>query len=223
MRYFPVFLDLTRKTCMVVGAGKVGLRKINTLIKCSPAGIIVLDPHLTRIDIPDPNGLIRHYPTGFTPGRLQGCDLVFACTGDPGVNRQVADACRERHIWCNLAQNPELGDFILPGVFSRQDLIVAVSTCGCSPALTARIKQDLEARYGPEYASLTELLAGIRTIILTLELPQEENREYFRKLVESDAAALIQSGRRQELETLLLDILPAGTHKQIQRLLDALL
>lgn len=208
---------------MVVGAGKVGQRKIRTLILSSPGRIIVIDPHVTCVDLPDPENVIRHIPENFSPSYLEGCDLVFACTSDPGTNDLVVKSCRDKNIWCNVAERPEQGDFILPGVFSRQDLIIAVSTCGCSPALTSRIKKDLGDIYGPHYALLTGLLAGVRKILLPLNLPQEKNRAYFREIVDSDAVTLLKSGRRKELTALLLDILPARTHNQIKDLIDALL
>lgn len=223
MRYYPIFLDLSHKTCMVVGAGKVGLRKIQTLVQCSPAEIIVVDPYVSGIDIPDPGKIIRHLGEAFTHKHLRGCHLVFACTSDPQVNNIVVQACRKRNIWCNVAERPEQGDFILPGVFSRQDLIIAVSTCGCSPALTARIKKNLHDIYGPEYALLTALLAEVRQILLPLKLPQAQNREYFNKIVDSHAAELLKSGRGKELEALLLDILPTDTHNRIEGIIDALL
>ena len=223
MRYYPVFLDLNNKICLVVGAGKVGLRKIRTLVRCSPAGIIVVDRYVTSVDIPDPEKIIRHVREDFSVLHLKGCDLVFVCTSDPGTNDRVVKASRDKNIWCNVAERPDQGDFILPGVFSRQDLIIAVSTCGCSPALTSRIIKDLQDIYGPQYALLTELLGGVRKMILPLNLPQEKNREYFKKIVDSEAILLLESARRQELAALLQDILPAGINHQIQGLIDALL
>ncbi len=223
MRYFPIFLDLTRKTCMVVGAGKVGQRKIKTLLKCSPENIIVMDPYVELIEVQDPGKIVRHMKANFKPEHLEGCDLVFACTADPDINDLVVRACLDKNIWCNVAERPDQGNFILPGVFSRQEMIVAVSTCGCSPALTSRVKQELEDIYGPEYGLLTQLLAGVRKILLPLNLPQEKNREYFRKIVESDAALLLRSGHTQEITSLLYRVLPREIHKQIKGITDDLL
>ncbi|MFP4455329.1 MAG: bifunctional precorrin-2 dehydrogenase/sirohydrochlorin ferrochelatase [Desulfonatronovibrio sp.] len=223
MRYFPVFLDLARKTCLVVGAGRVGRRKIKTLLQCSAARINVVDPFVSSVDIPDAPETVRIFREDFSPRHLEGCDLVFACTSSPRVNDKVVNACQKKNIWCNVAERPDQGDFILPGVFSRENLIIAVSTCGCSPALTARIKRELQDIYGPQYALLTELLAGVRNILLSLDLPPDENREYFIKIVDSRIITLLKSGNRQEIADLLRDILPVRTHKQIQGLIDALL
>ncbi|WP_028575158.1 precorrin-2 dehydrogenase/sirohydrochlorin ferrochelatase family protein [Desulfonatronovibrio hydrogenovorans] len=223
MRYYPLFLDLTCKTCLVVGAGKVGLRKIRTLMEAEPKRIVVVDPYSRAPEIDDPNGIIYFIDQCFSREHLAGCHLAFACTSDPATNDQVLEACRQENIWCNVSERPDKGDFILPGVFSRQDLIMAVSTCGSSPALTARIKKELMNLYGPEYATLTELLAGVRKILLSLGLDQEENRDYFRAVVDSEALMLIRSGQRKELLDLLCEILPAKAHNRLQGIIDALL
>lgn len=223
MRYFPVFLDLTSRTCLVVGAGKVGTRKIRTLLQSSPARILVVDPHVRQLDIPDPEGVIEHFQANFTSSHLQGCQMAFACTSDPQINEQVLQACRRKNIWCNIAERPDQGDFILPAVFSRQDLIIAVSTCGCSPALCAAVKKELMHIYGPEYDLLTRLLAEVRQMILPLGLPQSENKKLFGKIVESEALNHLKAGRGQELLALLKDILPDQTHNRIQDIVDDLL
>lgn len=223
MRYFPIFLDLARKTCLVVGAGRVGRRKIKTLLQCSAARINVIDPFVSSIDMPDSRKTVRLFQEEFSIGHLKGCDLAFACTSSPRVNDKVIKACRKKNIWCNVAERPDQGDFILPGVFSRENLIIAVSTCGCSPALTARIKKELQDIYGPQYALLTELLAGVRKILLSLDLPPDKNREYFIKIIDSRIITLLKSGHQQEIAALLQNILPVRTHKQIQGLIDAIL
>lgn len=223
MKYYPIFLDLGQRTCAVIGAGKVGLRKIQSLVQCSPARIIVIDPFVDFINLPDPEKVIWHLKQHFSPEMLKGCDLAFACTSDPEINDMVVKACKGLKILCNVAERPELGDFILPGIFSRQDLIIAVSTCGSSPALSAKIKNDLRELFGPEYGLLTELLAGVRKILLPLNLSQEKNRLYFKKIVDSNAVSLLESGDRQKLFQLMIDILPQGTHYQVQRLIDAIL
>ncbi|MFW5730698.1 MAG: precorrin-2 dehydrogenase/sirohydrochlorin ferrochelatase family protein [Desulfonatronovibrionaceae bacterium] len=223
MRYFPVFLDLTSRTCLVVGAGRVGTRKIRTLLKSSPARILVVDPHVPRLDIPDSRGVVEHLQADFDPSHLKGCHMAFACTSDPGVNEKVLQACRRSSIWCNIAQRPDQGDFILPAVFSRQDLIIAVSTCGCSPALCAAVKKELMDIYGPEYDLLTRLLAQVRQLILPLGLPQSRNKIFFGKIVESDILNHLKAGRKAELMVLLKDILPDQTHNRIQDIVDDLL
>jgi len=221
MRYFPVFLDLRSKICLVVGAGPVGKRKISTLSKCSAGKIVVIDPRATLKDKIKPDNLVfKARP--FRPEDVQGCHLVFACTGDPDTNLQVIMACREENIWCNAARNPDQGDFILPAVLNREDLILAVSTCGTSPALSARIKKELMQAYGPEYSHLTKLMSGIRKSVLPLGFPQKTNQKIFERILDSQAAQLIDQGDREGLQDLLQRLLPSKTHNHIREIINDL-
>ncbi|WP_291318230.1 bifunctional precorrin-2 dehydrogenase/sirohydrochlorin ferrochelatase [Desulfonatronospira sp.] len=221
MRYFPVFLDLESKTCLVVGAGPVGRRKISTLNKSCVGRLVVIDPGAKKDFFPE-NEAIQLVNRSFEPGDVEGCHLVFACTSDQETNRQVALACRRRNIWCNTATDPHQGDLILPAVLERGDLILAVSTCGASPALSARVKKEMASRYGPEYASLTTLMSRVRNQVLPLGLPQKENQRIFHAILDSNAAELLKQGDRQGLHRLLQNLLPSGAHTHIQEMIHAL-
>ncbi len=221
MRYFPVFLDLESKTCLVVGAGPVGRRKISTLKKSCAGRLIVIDPGAVKDPLLEDDS-IRLINRPFEPGDVDGCHLVFACTSDHETNLQVARVCRQRNVWCNTATDPHQGDVVLPAVLERGDLLLAVSTCGASPALSARIKKDLASMYGPEYASLTTLMSRVRNLVLPLGLPQEDNQRIFHAILDSNAAQLLKNGDRQGLQRLLQRILPAGAHTHIQEMTHAL-
>ncbi len=222
MRYFPLFLDLRFKTCLVVGAGPVGRRKIDTLERCSAGTIIVVDPGLEE-DKFTGSGKMVFKVRAFEPEDVLGCDLVFACTSDAETNAGIARACRERKIWCNAARDPEQGDFILPAVLDRGDLILAVSTCGASPALSARIKKELMERYGPEYALLARLMSGVRELVLPLGLAQEANREIFESILDSKIMLHLDNRDRHGVREELRRILPSAIHNNINGLVDALI
>ncbi len=221
MRYFPLFLDLKSKICLVVGAGPVGRRKINTLDRCSAGKIIVVDPGLKEDAFADSGNMVFKART-FVPEDVLGCDLVFACTSDSETNAGVVRACRERKIWCNAARDPEQGDFILPAVLDRGDLILAVSTCGASPALSAKIKKELMEKYGPEYALLARLMSGVRELVLPLGLAQEANREIFESILDSEIMQHLDNRNRQGVREELKRILPSDIHNNINGLIDAL-
>ena len=91
---------------------------------------------------------------------MLGIELAFACA-TPEVNREVVAACRRRGIWVNAASEPADGDFILPAVFQRGKLRIAVGTGGASPALAKRIREKLEMLFDEAFAEeLRELEAG---------------------------------------------------------------
>jgi precorrin-2 dehydrogenase / sirohydrochlorin ferrochelatase len=114
-----------------------------------------------------------------------------------------------------MTDAPENGDFVLPASITRGDLTISVSTSGASPALARVIRQDLEMRYGPEYETMTRLLAGIRTALLPLGRGSSENREIFRRLAASSLPELIRNNDRHACLELLRDVLPPDMHTRI--------
>jgi precorrin-2 dehydrogenase/sirohydrochlorin ferrochelatase len=220
---YPVFLDLTGKNCLVIGAGEVGLRKIVTLLANGPGRVIAFDPAPHSFEV---SALLAKHPE-FTymqhplqPADLKDAFLVFACTDAPEVNRKVAGWCRERNILCNIADAPDLGNFILPAVICHGDMTLAVSTSGASPALSRRIRSRLEQEFGPEYGCACSLLSRIRQLVLARGKPSRENRVIFRALADSCLPELIRDGDRTGLEQLLRDTLPNDLHSRIGELCD---
>ena len=218
MRYYPLLLDLTGMRCLVVGGGEVGLRKVQGLLPCSPAGVAVVDPAAPGPELAAllaSHGNLTYEQRPFAESDLDGTQLVFACTSSRGVNALVGEACRRRGTLCNMTDAPEAGNFVLPASITRGDLTLTVSTSGASPALARVIRQDLEARYGDEYEALTRLLAAVRAALLELGRPSGENREVFRALATSPLAALIKAKDREACLELLRTALPAPLHPRI--------
>jgi precorrin-2 dehydrogenase/sirohydrochlorin ferrochelatase len=154
--YFPAFLDLRGRRCLVAGGGAVGERKVADLLRCG-AAVTVVSPRLT----PDllalaRAGLIAHRPRPFRRADVRGAALVIAATGDPDVDAAVVAEARRRRALVNVVDRPAACDFILPSVLRRGGLQIAVSTGGRSPALAREIRKRLERVIGPEYAELAE-------------------------------------------------------------------
>jgi len=218
MRYYPLLLDLTGMHCLVVGAGEVGLRKIEGLLPCRPARITVVDPAPAGAELAAllaSHADIAYEQRPFAESDMDGVRLAFACTSSRPVNERVGRAARERGTLCNMTDAPEDGDFVLPASITRGDLTITVSTAGSSPALARVIRQDLEDRYGPEYEALTRLLSGIRPALLALGHGSGENRKIFRDLAGSALPELIRSNDRDACLELLRTVLPTALHPRI--------
>jgi precorrin-2 dehydrogenase/sirohydrochlorin ferrochelatase len=204
--------------CLVIGAGEVGLRKIQGLLQCGPKLVTAIDPappgtELAAILAGQDNFSYEQRP--FAETDLAQARLVFACTSSRAVNAAIGQACTRRGILCNMADAPENGDFVLPASITRGDLTISISTSGASPALARVIRRDLELRYGPEYEIMTCLLAGIRTALLPLGRGSDENRELFRRLAASSLPELIRDNDRHACRALLRDVLPTDLHTRI--------
>jgi precorrin-2 dehydrogenase/sirohydrochlorin ferrochelatase len=214
MRYYPLYVNLHGKRCLVVGAGQVGRRKIATLAACGPDEVLVLDP-APPADVAAalsavPGVVIERRE--FTPADLDGRFLVIAATSDEESNWAISRECAARGILCNIVDQPEKCSFIVPALFTQGDLTVAISTGGASPALARKIRQGLGEFLGDEYGALLVLMSALRPMILALGLPTEENSAIFRKLVHSCLIDALERGDAAAAENVLREILPAALH-----------
>lgn len=182
---FPISLRLAGRLVLVVGAGRVGGRKLKKLLSAG-ARIRLAEPEPAPEIIQLAAAGKIELTANFRPELLDGVSLVFTASSDRDLNRAVADAARHSGIWVNVADDPELSDFQLPAVVERDGFQLTVSTGGGSPALTARVAADLRKAYGPEYGRLAELLARLRPLVLNSGLPGPEREAIFKRLAASD-------------------------------------
>jgi len=199
---YPVNLVLDGRTCLVVGGGRVALRKVEGLLACGARVVVVaplVDPGLT-----DLAGVVVHVRR-WVPEDLAGMWLVIAATDDSAVNRAVYEAGERAGVWVNGADDPANCAFTLPSVVRRGDLMVAVSTSGRSPALSAWLRRRLEGEIGPEYATLLDLLSEEREGLKAAGRSTEGLD--WQAALDSDMLGLIRNGdlihARERLHTCL--------------------
>jgi precorrin-2 dehydrogenase/sirohydrochlorin ferrochelatase len=212
MLYYPIFLDMNNQKVLVVGGGTVAERKIQNLLRYG-CQIYIVSPHLT----PRLNQLVAekkiYYLSHEAPGKaLDEAFMVIAATDDPEINSQIASQAKERGLLINAVDQPGDCNFIMPSIVQRGDLQIAISTAGKSPALAKRIRKEMEVTFGPEYASLIELLGLLRIRLLAQENLSSENRVMFEKLVNSNLLELIKKanvhGVKNTLESILGEDFP---------------
>ncbi len=209
MRYYPLFLDVRDRPCLVVGGGEVAERKAIALFDAG-SDLAVVSPELAPAlrELAD-KGKIDYRPKRFDAGDVEGMFLAVAATNDAAVNKAVARACRKEGVLVNVVTSPGEGSFIVPSVVERGDLLIAVSTCGDSPALTRRIREDLERSYGPEYGLFLEKMAHLRAR-LPGEVPDEKTRRaVFQALVDSDVLYLLRAGEAHEADRRITEVVKA--------------
>ena len=206
--YYPIFLDLTDRFCLVVGGGPVAERKVESLLGVG-ARVTVLSPAMTeRLRAWATSGNIRYVQREYQWGDLIGYQLAFATTDDGEVNAAMAWEGRERGVWVNTADDPVNCDFILPSVLRRGALVVAVATGGASPALSRAIREELEGYFTDDYAVLAEVVVDVRRELRTEARRSDAGK--WRRALDADLRRLIAAGRREEAKARLLDRLGAG-------------
>jgi len=210
VKYFPVFLDLKGKPCVVVGGGGVGERKTRNLLKAD-ARVKVIGPELTPSLIRlGEKKKIAHLSRSYRKGDLRGAFLAIAATDDRATNERVFRHAVEGRILVNVVDDPAHSSFIVPSIVEKRDLLVAISTSGRSPALARMLRRKLEREIGPEYDLLLKLLAAVRKKVLSLGLGQRQNQKVFRRLLEEDLHTLIGEKKFRELDGRLKSTLGEG-------------
>ncbi len=208
MGYYPVFIDLNGRRCLVIGGGPVAERKVEGLLAAG-ASVTVISPALNaRLDRLASEGRIRYVGRDYAPGDLAGYQLAFVATDDGLVSPAVAREGQAGGVWVNAADDPAWCDFILPAVVRRGALVVAVSTGGASPALTRAIRDELEAYFTADYAALAEVVAEVRRELKEGERPPDA--EGWRRALDADLRRLVAEGRREEAKAHLLERLGAA-------------
>lgn len=222
MRRYPAFLNLSGRRCLVVGAGRVGVRKIAGLLDYGPH-VLVIDssPASTELKSLMETDSVSFEQREFTPADADGMSLAFAATSNPQVNSAVAEACRERGIPVNIADDPEASDFFVPASFENHGLTVAIGTGGVSPALARRIRIDLQERLDKRYGHLLSLMERVRPLVLELGLGSDENARIFRELVSSPLMDTLYENKPHKARKHLENILPPQLHERIEELIDA--
>ncbi|MGA2991735.1 MAG: bifunctional precorrin-2 dehydrogenase/sirohydrochlorin ferrochelatase [Candidatus Korobacteraceae bacterium] len=191
---FPMMLNLAGRRCLVVGAGEVGEGKIRGLLASGAAVSVVAPTATPRVLEWARSGEVEYRQKAFEPDDLEGAFLVVAATSVAEVNHHVYAEARRRRVLCNVVDDPEHCDFFYPAVVRRGALQIAISTSGVSPAFARRLRQALEAQFGPEYADwLDELSRRRQEILRTVADPVKR-----RLLLEELAASSPLSRRKRE-------------------------
>ena len=185
-KYYPVFLELTGRRCLVVGAGKVALRKVRALLEAGAEVSLVSPEALEELKKLVVQGAIRWRRGEFEDGDLDGVFLVIGATDDPEVNRRVYRAADKASRMVNIVDEPELCNFIVPSVLTRGDFQVAVSSGGASPILARKVREVLGYRFGPEYAVVVDELARLRRELKDRVPREEKRRQFWEMLIDLD-------------------------------------
>ena len=210
MRYYPANLDILNRKCLVVGGGSVGTRQVLTLFDCG-AIVTVVSPEATEklLELAD-NGSITWEKRSYLASDLDGTFLVIGTTNDEELNRQISADAEKLNMLCNIADRPDVCNFILPAIVNRGDLVISISTSGKSPAFAKKLRKELEKQFGVEYAEFLRLMGAIRKKLLSEKHEPEAHKHLFEQLIKSDLVEMIKNNRKEDINFLLFDVLGHG-------------
>jgi precorrin-2 dehydrogenase/sirohydrochlorin ferrochelatase len=210
MRYYPIYLDIKDRDCLVVGGGHVGTRKVETLLECGARVTVVSIDAAEKMKKLSDSGVIQLKERAFQTADLDGVFLVIGATDNQDLNYKIRAEAERRFVLCNIADRPDACNFILPSIVNRGDLIIAISTSGKSPAFAKKLRKHLEAQFGDEYAEFLNLMGAIRKKLLSENHEPEAHKHLFEQLIEGDLVQMLKNADTDNINALLLDVLGEG-------------
>lgn len=199
-RYYPLFLDITDRVCLVVGGGSVGARKANELMEAGGRVRVVSPSATLELQALADRGRIELLTVPYESRHLDGCRLVCIATNNREVNARITVEAQARGLMVNVADAPETGDFIVPAVVRRGEFCLSISTGGANPLLAAQLRAEMEARFGPEYGDYVELLGRMRNYIKQATKEPTLRKAALTRLLESEAllCAHLRAGEQEQ-------------------------
>jgi siroheme synthase-like protein len=207
MGYYPIYMELRQRRCVVLGGGAVAQRRITGLLAAG-ADVTAISPTITdALSKLVAAGALRHIARPYEAGDLAGYDLAFIATDDFVVNQAVFSEARVRGVWLNAADDPENCDFILPAVVRRGELSVAISTGGTSPAATRVIRDELENYITAEYAQLVQVAGEVRWALKEKSIAVSARA--WNDALNGEFRRLLKQGQPEQAKAVLLKALGA--------------
>ena len=205
--YYPVFLDLRDRRCVVVGGDAAAASKVEGLLAAG-ARVTVIAPRLEpALEARVASGAVHHLARGYRRGDLEGAFLALSVLTDPMVNQPFWKEAETLGIPANVMDDVPRCSFIAPSIVRRGDLCVAVSTSGRAPALAVRIREWLERVFGPEHARFLELAGRAREPLARARPDLAERRELWYRLVDSDVIELLARGDEEAAVARIEEVL----------------
>ena len=205
MDVYPIFLtDLQSRRCVVIGGGTEAERKVEGLLTANAAVTVISETLTDNLTLWADEHRIVWLPRACRPGDLQGAWLAIATTGDRTLATRLEDEAERYGVLLNVTDDVPHSNFVAGSVMRRGPLVIAVSTSGCSPALAARIRQQLEQTFGPEYADFLNLLGDLRQPVAARHPDFEARKALWAQLLDSEVLDLLRKGQPDQARRLAI-------------------
>jgi precorrin-2 dehydrogenase/sirohydrochlorin ferrochelatase len=196
-KLFPMFLKLSARRCLVVGAGTIAESKIASLLEAGGRVCVVAPEATPQVRSWAQSNIIEWHQRPFQPADLEGMFLVVAATSSTELHERIFEEATRHAVLCNIVDVPPLCDFYYPSVVQRGALQIAISTAGQSPALAQRLRKELEEQFGPEYEEWLAQLGEARDKLHSTNLDPDERKRLLHEDASDEAFEAFLRNRRQ--------------------------
>ncbi len=212
-KYLPICLNLEGRPVLVVGGGNVGTQKVADFHECGAHVTVVSPVASPAIHAAAERGEAALHLRRYEPGDVDGMFLVIVATDDPVTNAAVFAEASANGQLVNVCDDPPNCNYIFASKIERGPLTVSIFTHGTAPAFSRRVRRELEAWLGEEYAELASLLAEIRPRVKALEgLTQPDRQRIFERIIYSEALLLFREGQAAAARALAERIIRDELH-----------
>ncbi len=203
--YYPVYLDLKGRRCVIIGGGAEAVRKAIGLLECS-AQVTVISPKVTVVlqDLAN-RGLIDWVCKEYQAGDLDGAFLAIAENDKPNVYVEVAKEAERRGVLLNVVDTTNLCSFNAPAIVRRGEVTFAISTAGLSPALARRLREELDQSPIMLWAEMADMLSEVRLALRQKGVRPDPER--WQECMDDELLDQFRGGRQEEAKERLLRLL----------------
>lgn len=199
--YYPVYLNLNSRRCVIIGGGHEAERKAHELVECG-ASVTVISPEVSDgLKALAAQGAVDWVQKAYEPGDLEGVFLAIAENDKPDVYKEVAWEAQRRGILLNVVDVTNLCTFIAPAVVKRGEVTVAISTGGLSPALARRLREEIQESPALLWADMAVMLGEVRQDLRGKGI--KPNPTWWQHCMDEELLALYHSGQMQEAKERL--------------------
>lgn len=195
MAYFPMFVDMTERECLIVGGGNVAYRKVIVMLDFGAKVTVVAEDICEELGKLTIENQITFIKRRFERKDCDGMEMVIAATDDNALNHEIAEYCKAKDIMVNAVDQKADCSFIFPSYIKENNLVAAFSSGGNSPVLTQYLKGKEQEILTPFLGELNEYMGQIREKVIAQYDTQAERKRVFKEIL----CAAIDNGRIPEI------------------------
>jgi len=207
MNFFPLFLRLQDRRCVIFGGGELAARKIRLLMKFGTDIVVIAPEFETAVLGMGGSPQVTLRTKHFEPVDLDGATLVIVATEDKVFSQMAANEAHRRNLPVNVVDDFSACSFIMPSIIDRSPIVVAVSTGGVSPVLARLLRTRLEAAVPSGFGRLAQWAGRFRHTVMERILDPRERRIFWERILQGHIAELLLSGRETEADAAFSEAL----------------
>jgi uroporphyrin-III C-methyltransferase/precorrin-2 dehydrogenase/sirohydrochlorin ferrochelatase len=215
MDYLPIFIDIKKKSCLVVGGGDIAFRKITLLLKAN-AQVNCIDANACKsVKTLANDKKINLIARNFEPSDISTQTLIISATNDIKLNAQVSQLANDANIPVNVVDSPALCSFIMPSIVDRSPIVIAISSAGKAPVLARLIRAKLESTIPNAYGKLAELAGSFRDKVKAKFNNIEDRRYFWERMFSGIVAEKVFANKIAEAKADMQQQLDKSTNTEI--------